>query len=142
MAILTDIDLVLLKRKWKRKELIIFLKLNHPLEYSHPFIFSMVVYWFDSNRENYWQLKSCPFHILIFITTWKGEYSNIFPDLGFKILTTIRKIKLLYTYIRIKMKNLNLHMECSIPMFSKTWAGRSVYNQISDCKLEVSTQEV
>jgi hypothetical protein len=38
LAILTDIDLVLLKRKWKRKELIIFLKLNHPLEYSHPFI--------------------------------------------------------------------------------------------------------
>ena len=87
------------------------------------------------------QLKSC-FHILIFITTWKGECSNTFPDLGFKILTTIREIKILYTYIRIKMKNLNLHMECLLPMFSKTWAGRSVYNQISDCKLEVSAQEV
>ena len=60
----------------------------------------------------------------------------------FKILTTIRKIKILYTYYRIKMKNLNLHMECSLPMFTKTWAGRSVYNQISDCKLEVGTQEV
>jgi len=35
---MTCIDLVLLKRKWKRKELIIFLKLNYPLEYSHPFI--------------------------------------------------------------------------------------------------------
>ena len=66
----------------------------------------------------------------------------MFPDLGFKILTTIREIKILYTYIRITMKNLNLHMECLLPMFSKTWAGRSVYNQISDCKLEVSAQEV
>ena len=40
------------------------------------------------------------------------------------------------------MKNLNLHIECSLPMFTKTWAGRSVYNQISDCKLEVGTQKV
>ena len=31
---------------------IIFLKLVHPMEYSHPFIFSMVVYWFNSNRES------------------------------------------------------------------------------------------
>ena len=67
------------------------------------------------------------------------QYTSRFE---FKILTTIRKIKILYTYYRIKMKNLNLHMECSLPMFTKTWAGRSVYNQISDCKLEVGTQEV
>ena len=67
------------------------------------------------------------------------QYTSRFE---FKKLTTIRKIKILYTYYRIKMKNLNLHMECSLPMFTKTWAGRSVYNQISDCKLEVGTQEV
>ena len=67
------------------------------------------------------------------------QYTSRFE---FKILTTIRKIKILYTYYRIKMKNLNLHMECSLPMFTKTGAGRSVYNQISDCKLEVGTQEV
>ena len=40
------------------------------------------------------------------------------------------------------MKNLNLHTERLVPMCSKTWAGRSVYNQISDCKLEVSAQKV
>jgi hypothetical protein len=27
------------------------------------------------------QLKGC-FHILIFITTWKGEHSDMFPDLS------------------------------------------------------------
>ena len=27
------------------------------------------------------QLKGC-FHILIFITTWKGEHSNMFPNLS------------------------------------------------------------
>jgi hypothetical protein len=38
LALLTHIELVLLKRKWKRKETIIFLKLVHKKEYSHPYI--------------------------------------------------------------------------------------------------------
>jgi len=38
LALLTHIELVLLKREWKRRETIIFLKLVHKMEYSHPYI--------------------------------------------------------------------------------------------------------
>jgi len=38
LALPTHIELVLLKRKWKRKETIIFRKLVHKKEYSHPYI--------------------------------------------------------------------------------------------------------
>jgi hypothetical protein len=42
LALLTHIESVLLKRRWKRKETIIFLKLVHQKEYSHPFFISGV----------------------------------------------------------------------------------------------------
>ena len=64
-TLLTHIELVLFKRKWKLRQPITLIKLVHNMEYSHPYIFTMVVYWFDSNSKSfvvvYARLVRCTF---------------------------------------------------------------------------------
>jgi hypothetical protein len=42
-TLLTHIELVLLKRKWKLRQPITLIKLVHNMEYSHPYFFIIIM---------------------------------------------------------------------------------------------------